>query len=69
VIPKGQLHPLRAISIDAVRKPRLYFRIHPTDGTGANAHPAWKSASRFELVDHRAPEASGFADLRQTKNL
>jgi len=54
---------------NAARKPELDFRLHPTDSSQPDAHPARESVLGLELVDHRASEAGDFADLRQTKNL
>ena len=54
---------------DATREPQLHFGFHPAHRAQPYAHTARESALGLELVDHRASEASNFADLRQTKNL
>ncbi len=54
---------------DALRHPALHFRLDPSNGPRADAHPAGEPALRFELVDHRATESRDPADLRQAKYL
>lgn len=58
-----------AIAFDSIRKPTLYLGLYPPHGPRPDANPAGKPACRFELVDHRAPEACDLADLRQAQNL
>lgn len=59
----------KTVLLDATREPKLYFGFHPANRAQPDPQPARESALGLKLVDHRAPEASDFADLRQTKNL
>ena len=61
--------PTRAMPLDPPRQPPLHLRLHPPHGPCPDAHPARKALLGFELVDHRAPEAGDFADLRQAQDL
>ena len=60
---------LCATAVDAIRQPTLHFGFHPTHGARTDADPAREPAIGFELVDHRATQASDFADLMQSQNL
>jgi hypothetical protein len=55
--------------LDSPSQPPLHFRLYPAHGSRSDPHTARKPAFGFELVDHRASQASGFADLRQTQDL
>lgn len=48
----------------APRQPSLHFRRYPAHGARSDPYTAWKPTFGFEMVNHRASEASGFADLR-----
>jgi len=50
--------------LDSPRQPSLHLRLHPAHGSRSDPHTARKPAFGFELVDHRASQASGSADLR-----
>lgn len=63
-----RIHSCAAV-LDAPRQPSLHFRFHPSYSSRSDAHPARESSFGFELVDHRAPEAGDFANLRQPQNL
>lgn len=54
---------------DTLPKPRLYFSFDPADCTGTNPHSAWELAFGLKLVNHRAAEPGGAADIRQAENL
>ena len=57
------------MAFDAIRQPALHFGLHPTHRARTDADPAREPAIGFELVDHRATQASDFADLMQSQNL
>ena len=57
------------MQFDAILQPRLNLRFHPAHSARTDAHPAREPAIGFELVDHRATQASEFADLRQSQYL
>jgi hypothetical protein len=54
---------------DARQEPAPYFRLDPPHDASTDPHPARKAVLGFELVDHRAAEASHSADLRQPQDL